>query len=65
MIKKTIVFLLLVGFSNFVFAQTAKDFENSWNFYKKRVFQGANLEERVKIIDRILMKYKGKGIDIS
>ncbi len=42
-----------------------KDFDLSMNFYRRLVQQGAGVDERRGMLERIIQKYKGSGIDIS
>jgi hypothetical protein len=46
-------------------ARAKKDFDLSMNFYQRLVQQGANAEERRGMLQRIIQKYKGSGIDIK
>jgi len=41
-----------------------KDFELSMNFYRRLAAQGASIEERRNMLERIIQKYKGTGIKI-
>lgn len=40
-----------------------KDFDLSMSFYRRLVQQGASMEERRGMLERIIQKYKGSGID--
>ncbi len=42
-----------------------KDFDLSMNFYRRLVQQGASVDERRGMLERIIQKYKGTGIDVS
>lgn len=42
-----------------------KDFELSMSFYARLVQQGASVEERRSMLERIIQKYKDSGVDIS
>jgi hypothetical protein len=42
-----------------------KDFEQSMNFYQRLVQQGASVDDRRGMLNRIIQKYKGTGVDIS
>ena len=42
-----------------------KDFDLSLNFYQRLVQQGANTEERRGMLQRIIQKYKGSGVDVK
>lgn len=46
-------------------AQVSNDFRITWDFYKKTVAQGAEPEERVSILERMVKKYRRSGIDLS
>lgn len=46
-------------------AQVSNDFRITWDFYKKTVAQGAEAEERVSILERMVKKYRRSGIDLS
>ena len=46
-------------------SRAKKDFELSMNFYRRLVEQGASIEERRSMLDRIIQKYKGSGINIK
>ncbi len=48
-----------------VFAAMSPDFENSWNFYKKRVAQGVSHEEKIYMLEKMERSYGDKGIDLS
>lgn len=45
--------------------KAVKDFELSMNFYRRLVQQGASVDERRGMLERIIQKYKGSGVDIS
>jgi len=42
-----------------------KAYSDSLEYYTNRAKSGASVEERVRILERIIEKYEGKGIDIS
>jgi hypothetical protein len=42
-----------------------KDFEQSMSFYQRLVQQGASVDDRRGMLNRIIQKYKGTGVDIS
>ena len=42
-----------------------KDFDLSMNFYRRLVQQGASTEERRSLLERIIQKYNGTGININ
>ena len=46
-------------------AKARKDFELSMNFYRRLVEQGASVDERRSLLERIIQKYKESGIDTS
>jgi hypothetical protein len=46
-------------------AQVSNDFRITWDFYKKTVAQGAEAEERVSVLERMVKKYRRSGIDLS
>ncbi len=46
-------------------AKAKKDFDLSMSFYHRLVQQGAAVEERRGMLERIIQKYKGSGIDIK
>jgi hypothetical protein len=46
-------------------SKAKKDFDLSMNFYQRLVQQGASKEERRGMLERIIQKYKGTGIDIK
>lgn len=45
--------------------QVQIEYKKSWSFYQSQVSQGAGVQERVNILDRIKQKFGKKGIDIS
>lgn len=46
-------------------AQVSNDFRITWDFYKKTVAQGAEPEERISVLERMIKKYRRSGIDLS
>lgn len=46
-------------------AKAKKDFDLSMTFYRRLVQQGASVEERRSMLERIIQKYKGAGIDVQ
>lgn len=46
-------------------ARSKRDYELSMNFYQRLVQQGASSEERRGMLQRIIQKYKGGGVDIK
>lgn len=46
-------------------ARSKRDYELSMNFYQRLVQQGASAEERRGMLQRIIQKYKGGGVDIK
>ena len=42
-----------------------KDFDQSMNFYRRLVQQGASSDDRRGMLNRIIQKYKGTGIDVK
>jgi len=42
-----------------------KAYSESLDYYSKRAKSGASVEERVRILNRIIDKYEGKGMDLS
>ncbi|MCG3205310.1 MAG: hypothetical protein KCHDKBKB_02029 [Elusimicrobia bacterium] len=46
-------------------SKAKKDFDLSMNFYRRLVDQGASADERRGMLERIIQKYKGSGINVS
>ncbi|MFN0117899.1 MAG: hypothetical protein ACKVQC_06375 [Elusimicrobiota bacterium] len=46
-------------------SKSKKDFDLSLSFYQRLAQQGASIEERKGMLDRIIQKYKGSGVDVS
>jgi len=44
--------------------QDQAEYKKSWSFYKSRVSQGAGVQERVDILERIKQKFGKKGINL-
>ncbi len=45
-------------------SRAKKDFEQSMSFYQRLVQQGASVDDRRGMLNRIIQKYKGSGVDI-
>jgi hypothetical protein len=45
-------------------SRAKKDFEQSMSFYQRLVQQGASVDDRRGMLNRIIQKYKGTGVDI-
>lgn len=46
-------------------AQVSTDYRITLDFYKKTVTQGADVAERISLLERMVKKYQRSGIDIS
>ncbi|MBN1385259.1 MAG: type IX secretion system membrane protein PorP/SprF [Elusimicrobia bacterium] len=46
-------------------AELEKEFKSSMFYYQKRVSLGAEIPERLSLLDKIIKKYNNKGVDIS
>ncbi len=42
-----------------------RDFDLSMSFYRRLVQQGASMDERRSMLERIIQKYKGSGVEIA
>jgi len=42
-----------------------RDFDLSMSFYRRLVQQGASMDERRSMLERIIQKYKGSGVEIT
>jgi hypothetical protein len=46
-------------------AKAKRDFDLSMSFYRRLVQQGASMDERRSMLERIVQKYKGAGVEIT
>lgn len=45
--------------------ELTREFEDSWNYYKQLSHQGASVETRLELLERILKKFEGKEVNLQ